>query len=73
MYSTIYTKGGYSSFFTLRIKKLNNHLFKLEWDRRHCQEIFMRNTMIPIVTFLAPSFWMSLPSKVIHKPKDGLS
>ena len=30
---------------------------------------FMRNTMIPIVTFLAPSFWLNWPSIVIHKPK----
>ena len=29
--------------------------------------------MIPIVTFLAPSFWMKLPLKVIHEPKFGLS
>ena len=29
--------------------------------------------MIPIVTFLAPSFWTNLPSRVVHKPKTGLS
>jgi hypothetical protein len=34
---------------------------------------FMRNTIIPIVTFLAPSFWMNLPSRVIHKPRIDLS
>ena len=28
--------------------------------------------MIPIVTFLAPSFWMNLPSNVVHKSKIGL-
>ena len=33
----------------------------------------MRNTMIPILTFLAPSFWMNLPSRVVHKPKTCLS
>ena len=27
---------------------------------------------MPVVTFLAPSFWMNLPSKVIHEPKTGL-
>ena len=26
-----------------------------------------------LVTFLAPSFWMDLPSSIIHKPKTGLS
>jgi hypothetical protein len=33
----------------------------------------MRNTMILIVIFLAPSFWWNLPSRVIHKLKVGLS
>ena len=28
--------------------------------------------MIPIATFVAPSFWMNLPSRVIHIPKNGL-
>ena len=28
--------------------------------------------MKPIVIFLAPSFWIHLPSKVIHKPKYDL-
>ena len=32
----------------------------------------VRNMMIPIVIFLAPSFWIHLPSKVIHKPKYDL-
>ena len=36
------------------------------------KKMFMRSTMIPIVTFLAPSFWMNLPSRVIHQPTYGL-
>ena len=32
----------------------------------------MKTTMIFVVTFLAPSFEMDLPSTVIHKPKYGL-
>lgn len=31
----------------------------------------MRNTMIPIMTFLASSFWMDLPSRIIHEPKTA--
>ena len=57
--------------FLLQIFLGNNHLFILEWDHRHWKENFMRNTMIPIMTFLAPFFRMNLPSRVIHKPKNG--
>ena len=27
--------------------------------------------MTPVVIFLAPSIWMNLSSKIIHKPKNG--
>ena len=30
----------------------------------------MRNTMIHVVAFLAPSFWMNLPSRIIHQLKE---
>jgi hypothetical protein len=32
----------------------------------------MRNMLIPIVAFLAPSFWMDWLSRVIYKPKFDL-
>ena len=35
--------------------------------------IFMRNTTIHIATFLAPSYSMDVPSRVILKSKMGLS
>ena len=50
---------------------VNNHLHILEWDHQHCQEISTRNTMMPIMTFLAPSFWMNLASRVIDEPERG--
>ena len=49
----------------LKIFIVNNHIFMLEWD--------LRDTMLPIVTFVAPSFWMNLPLRIIYKLKNGNS
>ena len=59
-----------STKFTLHliIFLVNNHLHILEWDHQLCQKKFMRNTMMPIMTFLAPSFpfgWIGLQESFI--------
>ena len=61
----------WGSFFTFKISHEQSS-FHIGMDHCHRQESFTRSTMRPIVTFLAPSFWMNLPSRVIHKPKYGL-
>jgi len=53
---------GLSSFLTLNFS-YKQPPFILEWDQCHCQENIMRSSTVPIATFLAPSFWMNLPSK----------
>ena len=73
IYSDIATKELVNSFFfTIRIY-CEHQSFHIGMESSPLTRKFMRNIMIYIVTFLTPSFWMNLPSRVIHKPKTCLS